>query len=70
MVGWNSPYLITLEKDFINELRLMQNIDLQTAEATLNQRVTKGISLSMATLLRIIAVGLIGKMTLKFVCEQ
>ena len=38
---------IILKKDFfINELRLMENVDLQFAEATLNQRIIKVIVLS------------------------
>ena len=39
---------VILKKDFfINELRLMENVDLQFAEATLNQRIIKVIVLSV-----------------------
>ncbi|MDB2389612.1 hypothetical protein N9X12_00085 [Alphaproteobacteria bacterium] len=38
---------VIFKKDFfINELRLMENVDLQFAEATLNQRIIKVIVLS------------------------
>ncbi|MBT6123292.1 MAG: hypothetical protein HOH48_07995 [Candidatus Puniceispirillum sp.] len=110
---------VILKKDFfINELRLMENVDLQFAEATLNQRIIKVIVLlvligvsaivnryfsliavlvfvaaifglvddfsmrithsddpfsltaSTVTILRVIAIGLIGKMILQAIGEQ
>lgn len=110
---------IILKKDFfINELRLMENVDLQFAEATLNQRIIKVIVLSVligvsaivnryfsliavlvfvaavfglvddfsmrithsddpfsltattVTILRVIAISLIGKMILQVIGEQ
>ena len=110
---------VILKKDFfINELRLMENVDLQFAEATLNQRIIKVIVLSVligvsaivnryfsliavlvfvaaifglvddfsmrithsddpfsltastVTILRVIAIGLIGKMILQAIGEQ
>ena len=110
---------VILKKDFfINELRLMENVGLQFAEATLNQRIIKVIVLSVligvsaivnryfsliavlvfvaaifglvddfsmrithsddpfsltastVTILRVIAIGLIGKMILQAIGEQ
>ena len=40
-------FVIIKKEFFINELRLMENIDLQFAEATLNQRIIKVIVLSV-----------------------
>ncbi|WP_438996237.1 hypothetical protein [Candidatus Puniceispirillum sp.] len=39
-------FVILKKEFFINELRLMENVDLQFAEATLNQRIIKVIVLS------------------------
>ncbi|ADE39043.1 hypothetical protein [Candidatus Puniceispirillum marinum] len=39
-------FIILKKEFFINELRLMENVDLQFAEATLNQRIIKVIVLS------------------------
>jgi len=110
---------VILTKDFfINELRLMENVDLQFAEATLNQRIIKvtvlsvligvsaivnryfsliavlvfvaaifglvddfsmrithsddpfSLTASTVTILRVIAIGLIGKMILQAIGEQ
>lgn len=40
-------FVIIKKEFFINELRLMENVDLQFAEATLNQRIIKVIVLSV-----------------------
>ena len=40
-------FVILKKEFFINELRLMENVDLQFAEATLNQRIIKVIVLSI-----------------------
>lgn len=111
-------FVILKKEFFINELRLMENVDLQFAEATLNQRIIKVIVLSVligvsaiinryfsliavlvfiaavfglvddfsmrithsddpfsltastVTILRLIAIGLIGKMILQVIGEQ
>ena len=111
-------FVILKKEFFINELRLMENVDLQFAEATLNQRIIKVIVLSIligvsaiinryfsliavlvfiaavfglvddfsmrithsddpfsltastVTILRLIAIGLIGKMILQVIGEQ
>ena len=111
-------FVILKKEIFINELRLMENVDLQFAEATLNQRIIKVIVLSVligvsaiinryfsliavlvfiaavfglvddfsmrithsddpfsltastVTILRLIAIGLIGKMILQVIGEQ
>ena len=111
-------FVILKKEFFINELRLMENVDLQFAEATLNQRIIKVIILSIligvsaiinryfsliavlvfiaavfglvddfsmrithsddpfsltastVTILRLIAIGLIGKMILQVIGEQ